>query len=462
MSAPILVVRLMSCYQHQPHSTLPNEGARTKIEWLFFQDSVMQGGLGQGELGALRQIMQQYSISEQARFVLLLPARDVVLTRVVIPQNQKRQKEKLVPYILEEHLNQNVAEIFFATHWLTRTNDVGVAYIDRAVLNHWLEVLDHQSLKPDVILPEQYLLPYQEGHCFAIFDQGQVLVRQDHWIASAAPLSFAKQWIQNALRDYHHERQLPDDRQIDTSIKVRLLVDAQDEQSLQVSRECEQALSEQAQAVQAGSDESGLKDVRVKVMQISQPVTQILGQEAMRLVTEHHPFQMLQGDYNSARRKRKSKHHWQLAASLVAGLCFVFLAKSTAEYFAFESAYQQTRQDNVALFKAQFPQVKRIRGSLERALSSELAKSANTAEGPGFLNFLMVTGPSLTDANGLVINRLAYDASQSSLKVDLQVADYPDLEKIQKRIEEQALEVEIDGANKDKGKVKARLRIRLS
>ena len=72
---------------------------------------------------------------------------------------------------------------------------------------------------------------------------------------------------------------------------------------------------------------------------------------------------------------------------------------------------------------------------------------------------LNAVGPSLKKAQGLEVRRLAFDAEQSSLRVDLKVKDYPDLENIKQGIEAQSLFVKIDGANKEKVGVKARLRI---
>lgn len=495
MSAPIFVIRLLSA--------LPNgkreAAAEDPVEWMLFQDGEPASPVGQCTFGQIRHTLEANRLIDTARLILLLPAEDVVLTRVKIPVNQKRQRAKLVPFILEEHLNQSVSEVFFATEWLPKTSDVGVAYIARERFEQWLKLLEEQDLKPDVVFPEQYLLPSQENHCFVIFDRGRVLIRHDAWVSSVTPVAFSQEWIDKivqGLRPLPTEDQADGqpDAQPDEELKVRLLLDRHDLEAVDKSQSCEIQLQKYAQKYreafrqvneietedpltpmtatgETASDGiispedlaiGAQANIHVKRLIVAQQVTQVLASEAARLVTEHHHFQLLQFDFKGARRKRKSKYNWQIAVSLCAGLLFVQLGYMMASTYAYESAYAEMRKDNVKTFRAIFPSVQRIRGSLRRALSSQMAKNKDVGGGAEFLDLVMTTGQSLVDAKGLVIQRISFDAGQGGIKIDLQVADYPDLEKIQKSIEAQSLEVKIDGANKDKEGVKARLRIGVS
>lgn len=460
MSAPILVIRIMTDRHSSRVATVDDP-----IEWMLFQDGLPLGPASTGRLGQIDHLLNDRVTLNQSRIVVLVPAEDVVLTRTTIPQNQKRQKDKLVPFILEEHLNQNISDIFFATEWLNKSNDVGVAYIDKARLTQWLDILETQGIKPDVVYPEHLLLPYQEGQCFAIFDRDRVFVRHDHWVASCAPIDFAEVWISKVVGDLHAN--LPADA---SGLRCSLLIDRNDQYALDVSADCEDHLKEMVEQMQSDYEALIVEEpdvpapapLQIKRLLVRQSVTYILALEAVRKVSEHQSFQLLQQDFKVAKRKRKSKYQWQKAAGFVLALLCVEMGFTASSYFAYENAYQGARVENNALFKKAFPHVTRIRGSLKRALSSELAKGGGSAQNAEFLNLVSMAGDSLRSAKGLVIQRMAFDASQGSLKVDLTVADYPDLEKIQKKIEAQSLQVKIDGANKDGNGVKARLRIDVS
>lgn len=477
MSAPIMVLRLLASQREEYLSK------QDPVEWLFFQDGAPMGVPRATTLDQISQMLQQFSIPDHCRIVLVLPAEEVVLTRVSVPVNQKRKRDQLVPFILEEHLNQNVTDVFFATEWLTKSNDVGVAYCAKNRLEYWLGILDEQNVKPDVIYPEQYLLPCQDEHIFAIFDRDRVLVRQDHWVASVAPSAFAKDWIERAVLQMQ-AHQTPETGL--KTIKVRLLTQRTDE-ALALSKSCADHLNslagrwlEERKAKDSTDNQSDLVDSNaeqddplsripsisrepapwvVKVMGVVQVTTHVLAAEAARLVTEHHRFQLLQGAYKASRRRRKSKYNWQLAAGLFAAFLVFKFMHTSAEFYAYESAYLEARKENVSLFKEAFPHVNRIRGSLKRALSSEKAKTNDLTGAASFLTLMMSTGDTLRQAKGLDVKRLAFDANQSVLKIDLQVADYPALEQIQQQIEGKSLQVKIDGANKDENGVTARLRI---
>lgn len=492
MSIPILVIRLI------PTGMVGTQVAGTDdpVECVVFHAGEPVGSVGVSTLGEIARFMADHKIPEHSRLVLLLPAEEVVLTRVKVPENQRRHRDRLVPFILEEHLNENVADVFFATEWLIKSHDVGVAYLSKHRLEQWVTILEQQGLRPDFIYPEHYLLPHQDNYCYAFFDQGRLLVRHDHWSASVAPLELATQWLQSVLEE--HWRQQTSLRQAAQDLpdvtlpewRMQLLVHENDEAGLQLSQHCEKFLQDLMQSlIDDGQTTAPLTEaddlvataspaatvpqgiippltapepLQVKRLLVSQSMTEILAVEAVRLVSEHHHFQLLQGSFKSARRKRKSKYNWQLAAGVLAAFVAVELTYTTAKTLSYERAYSEARAENIALFKQTFPQVTRIRGDLRRALSSERAKGGSGSDGASFLELLAVTGQSLNNAKGLMIQRMAFDSGQRSLRVDLQVEDYPELEQIQQSIEAKALQVKIDGATKDDEGVRARLRIAVS
>jgi|GEM_PF-1246774 len=464
MSAPIFVVRLLPTFD----ASSAGPSAVDQVEWALFQDGEQQGQIGRGTLGIIGRAFHAMNVPTSARIIVLVPAEHVVLTRVNIPTSQRRHRNRVAPFVLEEYLNQNMSEVFFATQWLHHTHDVGVAYTSREILDRWLVLLADQGLSADAVYPEHYLLPHQEDHIFVLFDEDKVLFRHDDWSASCSSLNMSPQWLESLVTHRAIEimkqvspekaaaptEEAKDEAESDEPItnemvRVRLIFDSANQAAQTTSKACEEMLKNLDFDV----------NVSCKRMLLKQSVTHILATEATRLVLEHHPFQLLQGDYKTHRRKRESRFPWRSAAALFCGLLAAHLAYVSTDYLTHEQAYLESREDNVKTFKKTFPNVKRIRGTLKRAMQSQMAKTSNTGTEAEFLVLLNSAGSSMHQANGLRIDRLVFDASQSSLRVDLEVKDYPDLENIKQGLEAKNLNVKIDGANKEKSSVKARLRI---
>jgi len=454
MSAPVLVVRLMPALEN----SMSGADELDPIEWVLFQDGRQQGPVGRGALPMLKEVFSAPQVLEHTRLILVVPAEHVVLTRVNVPKNQKRQRDKLVPYILEEHINEPIADLFFVSHWLSQSQDVGVAYTAKHRMEHWLYLLAEQGLQADMVLPEHYLLPRQSGHSFALFDGDKVLVRHDHWSASCAPGAIAQQWVaqvvQQQLTNMVNGAATGESTQsvkpLNGPLKIRLIFDKDDQRALAVSEACETQLAQ-----------LGAESVQVKRLLLTQPVSQILAAEAVRLLSEHHPFHLLRNEFKNARRKRKSKYAWTALACLFAGFLVLELMYTATDLMLHKRAVTSLVQQNITDFKQAFPEVKRIRGSLDRALRSELARRGEGGS-VDFLRLLTQTGASLEKGGDLTLKRLSFDQSQGDLRVNFRIADYAALEQIQESLEQNRLRVDIDRANQEGDDVDVRLKVALA
>ncbi|MEZ5536758.1 MAG: type II secretion system protein GspL [Thiolinea sp.] len=120
-------------------------------------------------------------LAQRDNVVLLIPARDVLLTSTTLVTSNARHLKQALPYALEESLVDDPAEQHFV--WQARKDSpetLDVAVIARDTLKGWMELLKKHRIRARTILPDVFALPIAEDeHAVPTIVQhaGQVLVR---------------------------------------------------------------------------------------------------------------------------------------------------------------------------------------------------------------------------------------------------------------------------------------------
>ncbi|QTR50426.1 type II secretion system protein GspL [Candidatus Thiothrix anitrata] len=117
--------------------------------------------------------------------VLLIPAREVLLTQTTINTRNKRQLQQAVPYALEEALADDAENQHIV--WQARSDspqlDAAVVLRERLLL--WQSVLIQRGLRPSTILPDVFALPW-EAELLTLWQQG------DHvWVRTSELAGFS-------------------------------------------------------------------------------------------------------------------------------------------------------------------------------------------------------------------------------------------------------------------------------
>lgn len=117
--------------------------------------------------------------------VLLIPAREVLLTQTTINTRNQRQLQQAVPYALEEALADDAENQHIV--WQARRDSplIDAAIVARERLHAWQNALTQRGLRPSTILPDVFALPW-EAELLTLWQQG------DHvWVRTGELAGFS-------------------------------------------------------------------------------------------------------------------------------------------------------------------------------------------------------------------------------------------------------------------------------
>ncbi|MEE4376253.1 MAG: type II secretion system protein GspL [Candidatus Competibacteraceae bacterium] len=126
--------------------------------------------------------LAQGSLSEMAqpasgkRLVLIAPGETVLLIRATLPERNRSQWLKALPYALEDHVADEVEELHFAVG-STRSGEAPVAAIRHATLSNWLDQCTRVGLIPTAVVPEPLLLPFEPASWSVLLKSRRAVVR---------------------------------------------------------------------------------------------------------------------------------------------------------------------------------------------------------------------------------------------------------------------------------------------
>jgi general secretion pathway protein L len=166
-----LIIRL-------PHGTDATPG------WLLVDgEGRPLSALQSGPLGAAAPLAGGRSVA------VIVPAADVLLTEVELPQGAAGRAAQLVPYALEEQLVGDLDAQHFATGRPVSGSRVPVAVVARERMRHWLAALAEAGISPDFLCAEHALLPGVSGQAVAMLEGDALSLRdpQDRLQSLGAP-----------------------------------------------------------------------------------------------------------------------------------------------------------------------------------------------------------------------------------------------------------------------------------
>ncbi len=131
----------------------PSRGAPQQCQWALLSDG-REPVLGQG---ALTQLPQRAE-----RVQLVLPAADVLITRVRLPQSAKRRTGSVLAFAVEEQTLGDPESN--QVSWLGSAQDADVlAVVDRPALQRWQDALEAAGIGVFEVHCETLMLPWMKG-----------------------------------------------------------------------------------------------------------------------------------------------------------------------------------------------------------------------------------------------------------------------------------------------------------
>lgn len=328
--------------------------------------------------------------------VLLIPARDVLLTQTTLNTRNQRQLQQAIPYALEDALADDPEQQHIVWHTRPDTTQVDVAVIDRECLRGWLAAMQAHQIRPTAILPDVFALPWDNGS-ITLWQQGEQV-----WLRTGELSGYATTPAALPL--------LLDNLTATTNpLRVRLYA----EQPPVWSADPRLDIVPETQAEQLYATSL---------------------QPAMKL-------NLLQGWQDEANTLlRQQWQRWQLPAGLAATAATLALVWFGVNLYRMQQQLTTTDNENLALFAELFPEAGSVKPrSLNSRLESELLNvqsnnqptSATASPLPSLARF----ATALNTAAGLQVEEIRFQGN--TLSIDLIAPEQQQIETLRTALEQQ-------------------------
>lgn len=400
-----------------------NGSAQKNVSWLRYGAETRGVAIGSDKI--CHGTLQEAAIEAHGcEVIVLVPASDVLLTRVDVPGRQRQQWKRAVPYALEEQLATEVDSQHFALGDRGEDGNVKVAVVSHELMQQWHDMLSAVGIEPAMMMPDVLMLPWREGTWTVFVDQQMALVR------TGEVSGFA----------------------VDASNLVAVMVLLIAEQS--VSPEAIVLIGSQQASVQQDMVEN---DCEVPLETLDDQ--DVIGQ--MMVGFEHGKvLNLFQGEFSRREQLGKMLRPWRVAAILAGVWLLSAFAMLINDYSSLTKREAALREDIVAVYRQTFPDAKRIVDPL--AQMKQGLRDLRGGSGVGdatFLELLAIAGKHIKSSRGVTLERLSY--RNNKLELAVSVGSFQLLEQLKQKIsKEKGLLVDMGSATSRDNKVAAKITIR--
>lgn len=375
---------------------------------------LVSGATGQGTLS------QAASLLAGQRLIVVVPASEVLITRVRVPTRQRKRLLDALPYALEEQLASDVESLHFAPGARFEDSEVEVAVVERVRLEGWLEKLAEHALVAQAIVPEQCLLDAGEGGRLWLEEKGAVLaLAPGQWLALDG-----EQWAELA--------------------------------ALALEGMPREALPMQLEVLDYRASPEYLPELPVPVHH--QPQRGTFDAHLFSGYREGHTLSLLQGAYSRREQYGRLFRPWRMAAAVLVALGIVSLIGEVLERHHLASELVALDARLAEQFQAALPDEGRMvnpRVQLERAL--QVAGGGGGAD--EMTSLLNSVASGLHRAGDTELRALRYRPGE--IELDLTASALERLDTIRAALEQEGRwRVEIQSAEARGEQVESRLVIR--
>ncbi|AZG71600.1 type II secretion system protein GspL [Shewanella livingstonensis] len=322
---------------------------------------------------------------------VLVPAANMTLTQIMLPEKGQRQALKALPYMLEESLATNVDNMHFVVG-PREGEQLNVAAVAHEQMQTWLEWLHHAGLKVKRIVPDCLALPLEQCGWAAMSVGSEYLIRT----SEGSGVSVPKAWSDFALP------QLLSQAMLNHNDSGPLLV--------------------------AGySDDIKFTGVQVEAKPLDLPMM-ILAKGILNA-----PINLLSGIYKPKSEYSKQLLTWKNTAIVVLIAIVLALANKGLAIHQLNNHTAEIQAQSEVLFKQSVPGVNRI-VNMRSQMGSELRSMQGQGGGAVFFEMLDGLKPAFSKVPELKPNTLRYEANRNELRMQVTAKTYDQIEKFKELV----------------------------
>ncbi|MGI2110911.1 type II secretion system protein GspL [Shewanella frigidimarina] len=310
---------------------------------------------------------------------VLVPAANMTLTQIMLPEKGQRQALKALPYMLEESLATNVDNMHFVVG-PREGEQLNVAAVAHEQMQIWLEWLHHAGLKVKRIVPDCLALPLEQCRWAAMSVGSEYLIRT----SEGSGVSVPKAWSAFALP------------------KLLIAAKPNDNESISVA---------------SYSDDIVFEGVEINNKPLDLPMM-VLAKGILNA-----PINLLSGIYKPKHEYSKQLLTWKNAAIVVMIAIVLALANKGIAIHQLNNQTTELQAQSEMIFKQAVPGVNRI-VNMRSQMGSELRSMQGQGGGAEFFEMLDGLKPAFSKVPELKPNTLRYEANRNELRMQVTAETY--------------------------------------
>lgn len=384
------------------------------VTWGFLAEGCVRLANVAENVSALSSIADRARAARQV--VAVLRGEDAALRVMSAPPRSNAQFRAAAGFLLEDELAENIANMHF-TVTRTASGTGRVIAIKRPVLESWRGALLAAGISPDIMSVDFATLPSRPGRAV-------IVDRPDRLIAAAGEQGFA---MEKPMADEVVASVLSDEGIEEIIIYGERAIDMDGRENLLIERRG------------TITDETMFGFVAKAVEEKTAP-------------------NFLQGQYRKKRDWKGAAGPWRRAAVLAAACAAAFVFSSVADSVRSVRLADRLDEETLALHRAAFPD----------AVDADPRAHARgvLAAGGGAPVFLPITthiADTLSEVEGVQLDRLRYNAERGEYSVNLRFADIAQLDAFKRALEARGvIAAEAGGVRRSGGFYLGEMRVSLS
>lgn len=357
--------------------------------------------------------------------VVFLDPLETAIIRAKLPAMSRKNLARAIPYALEDRLLGDVDEQFFVPIQ-SDADGSSVCVIAHERMQAILATLNSANLTPTSLSPVMSAVPLPANSWTLVFNDQSGCIRTGESGGMAVN-------IESMLPPYVLKKSLQHERETGSAPTALLLINAPAELD---SKEWS-------------------SELQLEVIQPEAGFWENLGNPSPG-------FNLLQGPYKPKSTTRSSLNRLRLAIVLILVLAIGNIASFGIDWFRLYKESRTINSEMMTLFKTSFPD--QANAVIDPALQMQrnldrLRQEKGGASASDFLALLLAVSKSLSGihAQSSGVNKVRY--ADKSIVVDVQLADYQNLDRLKQVFMDNHLSVQVLQAESGTGGVQARLKL---
>ena len=338
--------------------------------------------------------------------IALAPSSDIVLKWVDLPPRAGRKILSAIPFMLEDDLSEDIADLFFA-FGPKQGDRQAVAVVRHSQMELWQSQLKDAGLTCDKILPDVLSVPLNSDGMSVLTLGEDLLVREDEWKG----LQGEEAWITPALA--HLTKSQPEPVSVHNYSNIDL---------------------------------SSIPNAHIDAKNIELPMA-VLAKEALLA-----KFNLFQGDYKVRKQTNTVWKQWRVAAVLASVALLVTLVDKGVTLKTLSAENSRIKAEVQQQVSSAFPSARGSR-DVKRKITQELAKLQQGGGSASMLSMLSNLAPAFSGSD-VKPQSIRFDSARSEVRLQAVASNFESLEKFKRDVEAAGFVVDQGAINKrDEGVV---------